>query len=305
MSIPGHIHVSEREPDGSWENCTESSGLEFYRDAIDSSKPATHAEAEALRAVSGRAATGGSNFSDFRTAVKARYGHDLPPAISNRDVLARLREGYCAMVQGSMAAFGTTHRLSVWDTHFDGGHAVYIAMVGGFLLWCDPEAPLGAAVPVRVTVAEVTAFVNAFSGQAIVAPIKALIPKPVEASHMALSFLTLTPGAHATVKAASNIRVEPVIASAKVRTTAAAETLPILGTVKGDTDPANGSNVWYVLLDGLVTHFTAKDNVVSITPAPVATDDGYTKATQDAAVAKAKAEATAAEKARVAALLGL
>ncbi len=106
------------------------------------------------------------------TLIKARYGVDLPPSISNRSILTALKPGYCAVLQGSMSAFGSTHRLSTWDRNFDSSHAVYVANIDGTYYWCDPEAPTTAAVPVTVSAAELTAFVNAFAGGAIVAPIK-------------------------------------------------------------------------------------------------------------------------------------
>jgi hypothetical protein len=281
-AVPGHIHISEREADGSFEDCTWDSGLEFYRDAIDSSKPATHAEAQALRAASGEPPTGGSNYGDFRRGVAARYHDTLPAAIPAKNILTALKPGYCAMVQGSMSAFGPTHPLSVYDRNFDGSHSVYMArLLDGTLLWCDPEAPTSAAVPVKVTVYEVGKYVNAFAGQAIVAPIKSLAVKegPVD-------LVTYTPGVTADVKSGSNVRSAPLISATKYHATTAAMPVEVIGTVKGDTDPANGSDVWYALwhVADKRVEYTAKDNVVNIKPAAVAVDDGFTKATQEAAV---------------------
>jgi hypothetical protein len=278
--IPGHVHISEREADGTWEDCTWDSGLEFYRDAIDSSVPATHTEAQALRKASGDTMTGGSNLGDFRKGVAARYHDTLPAAISNKGILTALKPGYCAAVQGSMSAFGPTHRLSVYDRNFDGSHQVYLArLLDGTLLWCDPEAPTSAAVPVVVSAAEVTKFVGAFAGQAIVAPIKSLSVKegPVD-------LITYTPGYTADVKSGSNVRSAPLISATKYHATTAPMPVQVIGTVKGDVDPANGSNIWYALFHEGRVEYTAKDNVVNIKPAAVAVDDGFTKATQEAAV---------------------
>lgn len=311
-AIPGHIHITERESDGSWENCTECSGLEFYRDAIDSSKPATHAEAEALRDASGRAKTGGSNLGDFRKAVLARYGKSLPPAISNKSIVSALKPGMCAVVQGSMSVFGPTHRLSKWDPHFDAGHAVYVANVGGTILWCDPEAPTGAAVPVTITASELQTFVNAFNGEAIVAPIKAL-QKDDSVFNLVKSF----PGYTAAIKPQSNVRAAPHITATKFRTVGAtAEPVVLVGTVSGDKDPANGSTVWYVWWKNGRWEFTALDNITNVAPP----SGGLTQADVDKAVSAQKTtdaaltqkavdaateSATAAEKARVRGILGI
>lgn len=290
--LPSHIHITEREPDGSWEDCTWMASLEWYRDCIDPTRPATHAEGQALRAASGEPPTGGSNLGNFRKGVAVRYHRTLPAAISNKLVLSALKPGMAATVQGSMSAFGPNHRLSVFDRNFDGGHDVYIANVGGKLLWCDPEAPTSANVPVTVSPAEVTAFVNAFPGEALVAnviqPQKGTSMQPLQ--NTLLNF-------DASIKPQSNIRAnEPKIASPLVRTTGAKpETVTdLVGTFHGDVDPANGSDIWYGWIEGNQWRFTAKDNVLSVT-APVAQqDDGFTKATQDAAVASQKAADQAA-----------
>lgn len=305
--MPGHIHISEREADGTWEDCTWDSGLEWYRLCYDPRKPATHAEAQALRAASGEPATGGSNLGDLALGIQRRYGKTIPARVSARTILTVLTPGKAAVVQGSMSAFGPDHRLSTYDRNFDGAHAVLVANVGGTYWWCDPEAPTSAAVPVKVTAAELTKFVNAFAGQAVVAPMRQAATTGASPMYPIISYL---PGHTATIKVESNIRSEPRIAATKFRTTTAQEKRVLIGTVKGDVDPANGSNVWYMwwVQTSARYEFTAKDNVVSVV-APVAADDGYTKATQDAAVAKAStdaaAKAKADEQARIRGVLGI
>lgn len=293
-----HRHISEREADGTWEDCTWDSGLEFYRDAIDPSKPATHAEAQALRAASGEPTTGGSNLGDLRKGVAARYHRALPPAISNKSILTALKPGYVGTVQGSMSAFGPTHVLSKWDRNFDAGHATWVARTpGGVLLWCDPEAPSTADVPVIISEANLQKFVDAFNGEAIVAP--ALQWPGVPAGVSTVYPINLIPsvalGSSAVIKAQSNIRVEPVIASAKVRTTSADETVRnVVGYVTGDKDPANGKTDWLAWLEAGKWRYTAIDNVKSISAPAGTVDDGYTAATQAAAVAAQKAADQAA-----------
>jgi len=310
-----HVHISEREADGTFEDCTWDSGLEFFRDAFDPSKPHTHAEAQALRAASGEPPTGGSNLGDFRKGVAARYRHTLPPAISNRGILTALKPGMVAVVQGSMSAFGPTNPLSKWDRNFDGGHAVWIGRhPDGTLLWCDPEAPTAAAVPIAISSSDVQKFVNAFAGQAIVAPaLKWITPPKEEPVEPITQYL---PGYTAIINAQSNVRSAPHIAATLLRATATSESIILIGTVKGDVDPGNGKDVWYMWWKNGRYEFTALDNVRDVkAPAGGVVDDGYTKATQDAAVAaqrvadqktldEAVAKAAEAEKERIATVVG-
>lgn len=284
-----HIHISEREADGTWEDCTWDSGLEFYRDAIDNSVPHTHAEAQALRKASGDTMTGGSNLGDFARGVKARYGKTIPARISAHNILTALKPGYVAAVQGSMSAFGSTSPLSKWDRNFDGSHQVWMARTpDGVLLWCDPEAPTTADVPVIISAADVQRFVNAFNGEAIVAP---ALKWPAAAGSNPNMYPIIRPllGYTAVVKAQSNIRVEPLIAAAKVRTLASDTTVAgVVGYVTGDKDPANGKTDWLGWLENGQWRFTAIDNIKSTLAPPTTGDDGFTKATQDTAVAVQK-----------------
>ncbi len=220
--------------------------------------------------------------------MAARYHHTLPAATPARNILTDLKPGYCATVQGSMSAFGPLDPLSKYDRNFDGAHDVYIARTpGGVLLWCDPEAPTTADVPVIVTPAQVQKFVNAFNGEAIVAP--ALKWPGVIAKDPTVYPINLIPvvvlNSTAVVKAQSNIRDEPRIAAVKVRTTTADETVRnVIGYVTGDKDPANGKTDWLAWLEAGKWRYTAIDNIKSITPPAATADDGFTKATQDAAV---------------------
>lgn len=260
LTPPDHIHISEREPDGTWEDCTWDSGLEWYRLCYDARKPATHTEAQLLRRASGEPATGGSNIWDFKRGVKVRYGTSLPAALGTFNALkAALTPGKAALVQGSMKAFGPDHRLSKYDRNFDGGHAVHVMNVGGTLLWCDPEAPTTADVPVVITWDELFRFVTAFGGQHLVATIKNL---PSKEANVPLT--TYLPGYTADVKAGSNVRAEPRIASTKYHATTSNLPVQVVGTVKGDVDPANGSNVWYELWHEGRTEYTAKDNIINL-----------------------------------------
>ena len=295
-----HKHVSERQP-GAWIDCTWDSGVEFVRLTHDKSIPATHAEGDALRKASGDL-VGGSNIGDLRKGIRARYGYWTPLPISGFAALwAALKPGTAAVVQGSMAAFGPSHRLSRFDPTFDGGHASLVIRLDGNdrVWWCDPEGPATGYIGEWMSKAELSSFVKAFAGQHIVAPILGTAAE----EDIAMSLKTYTPGYTADVKAGSNVRAEPKIAATKLHATTTPLPVAVIGTVAGDVDPANGSNVWYALWHDNRVEYTAKDNVINL-KAPVASDDGYTKATQDAAVAEATAKATAAEKERIAIAVG-
>lgn len=302
MNVPSwHKHVSERQP-GAWIDCTWDSGVEFCRLTHDKAIPATHAEGDALRKASGDL-TGGSNIGDLRRGIRARYGYWAPlPIIGFSALWTALKPGTAAVVQGSMAAFGPSHRLSRFDPTFDGGHAVLVMRLDGNdrVWWCDPEGPATGYNGEWVSRAELSSFVKAFAGQHIVAPILT-----VAAQEDNVDLKTYTPGWTADVKPTSNIRSAPKI-SATAYHSAITKAMPVqvIGTVVGDVDPGNGSNVWYAMWHDSRVEYTAKDNIINLKAPPVAVDDGYTKATQDAAVADATVKATAAEKERIAIAVG-
>lgn len=164
----GHVHVSEREgahewPDGrvddaKWEDCLFASAVEWVR-AIGRNIPATHAEAEALRADSGLGPLGGASFDDLSRGLKKRYGITMPPVVAGANsLLSGLQPGAAAIVNGKMGNFPSGHRLRRWDPGFTGGHAVYVERtLDNRLLWCDPLAPSGTQ-PDVITDSEIKTF---------------------------------------------------------------------------------------------------------------------------------------------------
>lgn len=289
LTEAGHKHISEREADGSWEDCTFDAGLEWFRVCYDRSKPAAHAEAQAIRKDAGLGPTGGANITDLRRGFARRYNRSVAVAISGWDTLkSALGPGSAAVVQGSMSAFGPGHRLSRFQPNFDGGHAVLVANPGDRserYWWCDPLGPKNGYDGEWITKDELRRFVNAFAGQHLVAAFTRL---PQEETMTPLR--TYNPGTNVVIKKASNIRSEPKINSTLLRTTAQRESRKIIGTVTGDIDPANGSSVWFMWWSDGRYEFTATDNVLVVEVPPV--ESAYTKDTQDAAVADAIAETT-------------
>lgn len=183
----GHSHVTEREArhfhngvwdDASWEDCTFVAGLEFARVAFDTTIPATHTEAEALRFASGSGAMGGTSTADLIKGLRSRYGWTAGYAevIGATALWAALsKPGTVAAAQGSMGAFPAGHHLRRWDPGFTGGHDVFIARLDDLprVWWCDPLAPQdGTYQGEWVSHADLATYVSGFNGSALVAPLK-------------------------------------------------------------------------------------------------------------------------------------
>lgn len=148
-----HRHVSERESvhyweDGrfdnsAWEDCFWDVLIEFLRDTTRASIPATHDEAEALRAASGENTWSGSNTSDGNKGILRRY--KLPPfaRVTDIDLWPALKPGYAASVAGNMGVFPDGSHWRRHDPEFDDFHRLYIARVDSQArVWvCDPLAP--------------------------------------------------------------------------------------------------------------------------------------------------------------------
>jgi len=271
MNLPDwHKHVSERQT-GAWIDCTWDSGVEFVRLTHDKAIPATHAEGDALRKASGDT-VGGSSIGDLRRGIAARYHYAAPGPINTFNGLwSSLKPGTAAVVQGSMKAFGSTHRLSRFDPLFDGGHSVSVQRLDATdrVWWCDPEAPAGTYKGEWVTKDELLRFVTEFGGQHIVAPILAppppVTPPPTVTDMPALT--AYTPGSAITIKATANIRKDPSNNATPLRTLTAPETWAIIGTVKGEA--LAGTDVWYVRWAGDHYEYVNRNGVASPPVAPV------------------------------------
>lgn len=175
---PAHKHVSEREtghrwPDGrwddaAWEDCTWDSAIEFARLGLTSAIPATHQEAEALRAASGEPPTGGSNIDDVKRGLARRYrwtsGYVV--AYNFSQLWSALTKGKVAVVQGMLGAFPKGHRLRRFDPDYTGPHAVSAQRLDSTdnVWWCDPLAPYGIGYKGQwVTKSQLKVFVDAIT----------------------------------------------------------------------------------------------------------------------------------------------
>lgn len=152
-SFTDHAQVSEREvahqhPDGSfddgaWEDCLWCSAIMFLR-ATGLAIPATHAEAERLRAASGEPPTGGSNFTNLRVGVARLYGLRLPDSIAGANAIwAAMTPGTVAILNGNMGAFLSGSYWRRWDNQFAGSHTVCSMRLDSVARqwWSNPQAP--------------------------------------------------------------------------------------------------------------------------------------------------------------------
>lgn len=145
MAVPApiawvHDGISEREvahywPSGeydnaAWEDCTWDSFIMYLRMSFRPSIPSTHYEAELARKASGEDTHSGSNPNDLRKAAIARYGIQLPPAITGwSNIRLALSPGRNGVISGSMRAFPYGHRLRRPQPGFAGNHAVHAAKI--------------------------------------------------------------------------------------------------------------------------------------------------------------------------------
>jgi hypothetical protein len=330
MTLPAalwmHTHVSERElahtwPDGQlddarWEDCVWCSFVEWLNDTYRD-VPDTLAYAEKWRDASGLSPTGGSTFANVQTALN-KFGINitLEPRYYTY-FMPRLKPGYAGVAMGDMGNFPAGHRLRRWSPDFTGIHAVYIARLpDGRLWWCDPLAPAGTYQGETVTEAEVKTYMGS-TWMGVARPLRVKAPEPTPVTTEApMALLAYLPGYVASLLGGKNVRNAPgpITDATKVRVTAAAgEKVNVVGTVAGTVPVGLLSNVWYLWYEGGKPVYIHSSNVTSAVK-PV-TDDGYTKLTQDAAVAaqktadaalltssvaKATLDAKAAEKARIA-----
>jgi hypothetical protein len=133
-------HASERENDGSYEDCLPDALVELAR-AYGLAIPSSNREGEALRRAAGYGPTGGTSLEGLQDAFRKRYGVKYEIAMPAK-VATVARPGRSFAIIGSMAAFGPTHRLSRWQRGFNGFHAWFGArLVDGRWIECDPLAP--------------------------------------------------------------------------------------------------------------------------------------------------------------------
>lgn len=157
--------VSEREPDGSWEDCTWATGVMLANWMVGENRyPATRAEYEGLRfdATGIREARGdGSNYTELATGLLTRY--NIAPVRMGTGWAAALEAapvGQALALQGLYGKLPSRLRI----TGFTGGHSVlWIRDQADSGLLYDPLALAGSA-PRRATNAEMKAYFEGLSG---------------------------------------------------------------------------------------------------------------------------------------------
>lgn len=157
--------VSEREADGSWEDCTWASGVAFANGVAGADvHPPTRAEYEGLRFDAtgvGEASGDGSNLRELQVGLDTRYAlTDVQRGRGWPGFLQACPPGRYAVLQGMVAGFPP--RLQV--TAFRGAHAVAIARdrdLSAVLL--DPLQPRGSDGD-RATLNELRSFYETLPG---------------------------------------------------------------------------------------------------------------------------------------------
>jgi len=190
---------SEREPDGTWEDCTWAAGVDLGNAAHGRQVyPTTQTEYEGLRTASGDSMSGGSNVTpNLETGMLERWGWKgtILVAPSMAVLWAALKPGVGAVVQGSMGAFPAGHRLRRWDPKFAAGHAVYVQRedTGLRVWWMNPQAPTSFAGE-WITYDELRRFVTALpGGSAMTVVIGSRIPLPDTATEEDMVEITVDP----------------------------------------------------------------------------------------------------------------
>jgi hypothetical protein len=151
---------TERESDGSWEDCTWASGVMLWNAVNGRARvPSTRAEYEALRVAGGDGPAekpgDGSNLAQLQLGMDRRYGwgpNRIGPPGANHPSWATLlghldQPGNCAVIQGEMSAWPRDHHYNRWDPQFRGGHAAYVQRESDIakVWWMNPLAPASYA----------------------------------------------------------------------------------------------------------------------------------------------------------------
>jgi hypothetical protein len=177
------VFVSEdKDPDGLIQDCVWCSGLMQANAASGGKHPATLAEAEALRKESGAPMTGGSTSAQLITGTTRRYGFAATNLQSPAALLAALKPGVNATVDGNPANCPVPFQRFCVNCNL--GHRVFVSVEAGPTYWLmDPLAPPGSGYTgQKVTLAQITAFAQNRAG-GTVAPTH-VIPAPVAGTNL-------------------------------------------------------------------------------------------------------------------------
>lgn len=132
--------VSEREPDGRWEDCTWATAVMFANAAEGYDRhPATQAEYEALRRASGDSMVGGSNMDDIVKGMDGRYGWHGTVYAHSLDAVYSMQIGDAGHIQGMMGRLSLHFRR--WDPAFGGAHSMYAQRLPEGFWLKNPLAP--------------------------------------------------------------------------------------------------------------------------------------------------------------------
>jgi hypothetical protein len=165
-----HVSPTGLHDDAKPEDCVWDSGLMQFLGSHPGAAPATHAEAEALRAIAKpNAPMGASNTSDLLKAFKARYGFEPTRLAPGPDsIVAALQPGTIATVSGKLANFPDGHRLRRWSPTFKDGHRVCVYRTANEIRWLDPLGRVETGYRGDdVTIADVRTFARGLDSHTI------------------------------------------------------------------------------------------------------------------------------------------
>lgn len=131
---------TEREPDGTWEDCTWASIVMLGNAAHAYARyPSTQAEYEALRRASGDSMTGGSNLDDATKGMDRRWGWHGTLHGNATEAIKSLPVGSGVALNGWMGSVSA--HLRRWDPNFQAAHCVYAQRTSQGYWWMNPQAP--------------------------------------------------------------------------------------------------------------------------------------------------------------------
>jgi len=296
VNLPtSHVHISEREgahywPDGRyddalWEDCAFDTAVEWARVVRNPAIPATHVEAEALRADAGLGPSGGATIDVVRAGLGKRYGFSGTKAVGFAALWAALVPGTAACVQGRMGAFPAGHTLRRHLPSFTGIHQVTAFRLDATdrVWWCDPLGPAGTYNGEWVSKYNLALYVNAFAANGhTVAPLQEDSVTTIELTLFPEGprLFSIAPGA--TVHGYSPTSATPV----KTQTFATGSSASAKGVAVISQVPLRApQGTFYLGSNGVYAGLYIPISQVTLAPAPVAPPDStpYSQADLDEA----------------------
>ena len=137
-------HCTERESDGSFEDCVPCSGVMLANARAGADiHPVTKAEYEGLRDDGKPKLLDFMSLVELNVGLKKRYGFNGPIVVGKEAVWNALKPGMAAAALGFLKNFPAGHKLRRHGPNMMKGHCVYVARLDQTetVWWIDPLAP--------------------------------------------------------------------------------------------------------------------------------------------------------------------